>query len=284
LDLSRAKTILIAAFLMLNLFLGYRLWYSPQILQSGLSLTGQDADKARDLLQNAGYELTVAIPRQVPRLSFLHVVRDVSGGAAWAEIFLGQGAQREAGQNGKTIFKKGESSVSIAPNGQVAFSGRVPMSDMPGGSEDDRQLVERFLRERGIWQNDLKFDLITKDGQESVIYRYVQTFQGLPLFFSTVDVTMSDENITEVVVYRVLPQGFSDTDVQVISALDAVEMFVENNSGPHGQRIIDISLGYFSQDYDAARWEIVPVWRIAASDGAAVYINAFTGETESPEM
>jgi hypothetical protein len=44
--------------------------------------------------------------------------------------------------------------------------------------------------------------------------------------------------------------------------------------------IIDFSLGYYSQEYDAERWEIPPVWRIRLDNGEVYYINAFTGNLE----
>lgn len=278
-DLSKAKTILILAFLALNLFLGYRLWLSPQLLQTGRALSGDEAEKARELLVEAGFEPAVAIPRQIPHLALLHVSREQLSSSAWGELFLGENAAVETSENGSTVFSKNGYSVTVAPNGQVVFRGIVTAP--AAGTEDNRQVAERYLRELGLWHDDLKFDGALWRELHGTRYRYVQMYQGFPLFFSALEVVVAEGRFTEIKSYRVSPQGFSQKDIQAISALDAVEVFVELRPRIQEKRIVDISLGYFSEEYDAERWEIPPVWRFVASDGATVYINAFTGEVEA---
>lgn len=281
-DLSKAKTILILAFLLLNLFLSYRLWLSPQPLQASHALSGEDLEKVRDLLRAAGYELTVPIPRQAPRLSLLHVSRESQLAAAWAEIFLGAGVPEPVAANGLTVFTKGESSVTVAPSGQVVFRSAATRKNSLTNLEENRLLAERFLQERGLWREDLKLDFSwPRDAEGGSFFRYVQTYQGFPLFFSTVEVLAASGQVSEVKIYLVASQGLSSKEIQVISALEAVQIFVEQPRSLPAQKIVDISLGYFSEDYDAERWETVPVWRIASADGSAVYINAFSGEVET---
>jgi regulatory protein YycI of two-component signal transduction system YycFG len=279
-DLSRAKTILIVAFLTLNLFLGYRLWFSPQLLLSGQAMTHEEVDRARELLNGAGFELTAAIPRQIPRLSLLDVGREDRNEAEWAMKFFEESLTGRRDEKGNIVFTKGNSRVTVAANGHVSYQGSaIPLT---AGSEDTRQMVEAFMRERNLWRDDLKHDVtLPRDGQGTVRHRFVQTYQGFPLFFCLAEAAVTDNRITELEIYRVVPRGFSGKEIQVISALEAIEMFLEQKVSFSDQRIADISLGYFSADYDAQRWEIVPVWRIADSAGNAVYINAFTGEVET---
>lgn len=280
-DLSKAKTILILAFLLLNIFLGHRIWVSPQQLQAVRVLSGEDLEEARRLLAAAGYELAVPIPRQTPRLSLLHVSREQQPKDAWAEIFLGGSVPGVAADKGLIVFNKEGNSVTVAPSGQVVFRSTATTRKSLISPEENRQLAERFLRERNLWREDLKLDFFRPpDAQGGSFFRYVQTYQGFPLFFSTVEVVVADGQVREVKVYRVVPQSFSPKEIQVISALEAVQMFVKQPSGLRERKIVDISLGYFSEDYDAKRWETVPVWRIAGADGVSVYVNAFTGEVE----
>jgi regulatory protein YycI of two-component signal transduction system YycFG len=279
-DLSRAKTILIVAFLALNLFLGYRLWFTPQLLQTGQALTGEEVERTREILQSAGYELVATVPRQVPRLSLLHVGREDLLETEWAITFFDENVPGIRDSNGNISFYKEDSQVTVSSNGYVLYRGSTEQPTSQ--NEDTRKLTERFLQERDIWRDDLKFDYSQQlDHQGAIRYRYVQTYQGFPLFFSTVEAEVLDGRVTEIFIYRVVPLEFSGEDIQVISALDAVEMFLEQEPNFPEKRIIDISLGYFSEDYDAQRWEIVPVWRIASTGGYAVYINAFTGEHET---
>jgi len=282
LDLSKAKNILILAFLLLNLFLSYRLWFSPQPLQAGRCLSGEDLEKVRVLLTAAGYELAAPIPRQAPRLSLLHVYREPQQSDALVEMFLGADVAESVTTNGLTVFAKEGNSVTVTPSGQVVFRSAAKRKNSLASMEENRQLAELFLQERGLWREDLKLDFFRSRGAKGdSFFRFVQTYHGFPLFFSTVEVLVAAGQVREVTIYRVASQGFSSKEVQVISALEAVQIFVEQPSVMPAQKITDISLGYFSEDYDAERWETVPVWRIAGVDGTAVYINAFNGEVET---
>ncbi|MDW7651706.1 MAG: two-component system regulatory protein YycI [Bacillota bacterium] len=277
-DLSRAKTILIIAFLILNLFLGHRLWVSPQALQAGRALTGEDAEVAREQLQEAGFEMIVPVPRQIPRLSLLHVSRVPYNEKSWAHSFFGEDVPGVVTESGSIRYTKGAETVEVAKNGLVTY--RSDAGDAMG--EDSRQAVERFLKDHRLWHDDLRFDqIIHREEQGESRVRYVQTYQGFPLFFSSVDALVIGGVVSEMTIFRVAPLGFSNNELQVISALDAVTTFLSQEPDFPDKRIADISLGYYSQNYDAERWEIVPVWRIAALDGTVFYINAFTGDAEA---
>lgn len=282
-DLSRAKTILIVAFLMLNAFLGYRLWLSPQSLRAGGSLTGDEVERLRELLQSNGYEIATAIPRQIPRLALLHVARLPRRDSSLVRTFRFDGAPRTPREDGGSLYAREGESLEIAQNGHVVY--RNHNRSGLGLGEETRTQAERYLREMGLWQDDLKIDLnALRDPRGGTRFRYVQTYQGFPLFFCSVEVLLLDGIIVEVSMYQVAPLGFSEREITVISALEAVETFVEQARSLSDRRIVDISLGYYSQDYDAERWEIAPVWRIAVADGTAFYVNAFTGEAETSDL
>ncbi|MBS4030399.1 MAG: two-component system regulatory protein YycI [Clostridiales bacterium] len=278
-DLSRAKTILILSFLSLNLFLGFRLWLSPQYLQTSGVLTNEEAEQARDVLISAGYEVLATVPRQIPRLSLLHVSRLPQQPASWPRSIWGDVTfEQMLTETGNIRYTYGEETLEIATNGVVTLYVNEPLQASAG--EDSRFLVERFLKERKLWSDDLKFDLTVQRAGALVRYRYLQTYQGFPLFFSYTDVKIVDGRLAEVRLYRVVPLGFTEQEIQTVSAAEAADAFVQSADSTENRTIIDISLGYYSQDYDAERWEIVPVWRFAFTDGAVFYINAFTGDAE----
>ncbi len=70
--------------------------------------------------------------------------------------------------------------------------------------------------------------------------------------------------------------------MEVISAAEAVCRVVRE-IGPSLQprRIVQVSLGFYSQEYNAERWEVPPVWRIMLDRGETYYINALTGNREA---
>jgi regulatory protein YycI of two-component signal transduction system YycFG len=276
LDLAKVKTVLIVAFLSLNIFLAYKLWFVPQSLQQGEVLSSEQIAETAELLQKHGFELVQGLPKQIPRMSLLHVVRSPQKPEEWADIFLDEPTRQKHRLGDKTIFWVGESIVEVMDNGKVTF-----ITGLPGtGEESSRTVAERFLRDLGLWQPDFKLDLAVPWREKGYNYRFVQTYQGFPLFFSTINVYVNSGTVQLVEIEQALAVDFSDKDVMVISAQKALEVFVKEAANFPSKRIIDISLGYYSQHYDANSWESAPVWRVATADGQAVYINAFTGEIE----
>ncbi len=276
-DLSRAKTVLIIAFLLLNLFLAFRLWLIPPHLQAGVVLTGEEAEQAKNVLVSAGYEVLTAIPRQIPRLSLLHVSRHPQEPESWpASVWCDANAKRGVDTE-NVSFINGEETLQIAPNGVVTLHFGKP--DRVSTGHELHIFIESFLKERGLWSESLKFDMAMQDGSHTR-YRYLQTYQGFPLFFSYTDVKVVDGRISEIRLYHVLPLEFTGKEIQTVSVAEAADAFVKAAQFSEVKKIIDISLGYYSQDYDAKRWEIVPVWRFALTDGTVFYINAFTGGAE----
>ncbi|NLP36783.1 MAG: hypothetical protein GX357_03945 [Firmicutes bacterium] len=280
-DLSKAKTLLIVAFLGLNIFLGYKLWANPKSLWQGDVLTNEQAEQARELLQAHGFSLQTPIPKQIPQLALLHVARYTRPLSFWLNTFFPECEvqQRRSGQ--ERIFACEHSTLVVYDNGRIVYKAKDSESI---GVESSKAIAERYLREKNLWHNSLRFDLVVVDGMKER-FRFIQTYQGFPLFFCLTEVDLVDGNVTDVKIDQVNPLRFAQQEVTVISALTAIEKFVEEGAQHFTDKtIVDISLGYYSQDYNASRWEVAPVWRIATADGKAFYINAFSGETEGSNL
>ena len=275
-DLSKAKTLLIIAFLSLNIFLGYKLWIAPRSLSPSSGLTQAQREQTEALLKEHGFELKTALPRQIPRLALLNVSRLVQDDAYWVSAFLGAQEVWSQRQEDRTVYTTGQETLTIFANGHVFYTNNLPGID----EANTRVLAERYLRDWKLWQNNMKLDLAVPWGQHGFRYRFVETYQGFPLFFSAIEVYLTDGRPREVHIYQVQPHGFSDKETAVISAQKAVQTFIKEAAAVSSKSIIDISLGYYSLSYDAERWESAPVWRIATQDGGESYINAFTGEVE----
>ncbi|MCR3920971.1 MAG: two-component system regulatory protein YycI [Firmicutes bacterium] len=279
-DLSRVKTVLIVAFLGLNIFLGYKLWLVPQTLRQASVLTREQMEQTAELLAEHGFELEVPLPKQIPRLALLHVSRQQLEDASWVYNFLGEQVPNVQYADGKTVYTVGAASLEVADNGHIVYK-----SGLQGtGGENSRALAERQLREWDLWQHNMKLDLAVPWGQNGYRYRFVQTYQSFPLFFSDVEVFLRDGVLQELHLNQASAHGFGDKEVTVISAQTAIETFVREAPALNKKSIIDISLGYYSLNYDAERWESAPVWRIATADGTSFYINAFTGEAEKSAL
>jgi hypothetical protein len=266
--------------LLLNLFLAGRLWQFPRFLPTAGTLSAAEADQARRALAEAGYDLATMLPRQVPQLALLHVTRRPLVAAEWQRLVFGTTEIEKLAEDGKTVYLRQDERLELTADGRLIYYRPAPAPGGGDAGERNRQAVENFLRERGFWQEDLKYDFSFTDGSGTGYYRYVQVFQRMPLFAGYVEVSVISGAIRKVEVNRLQPLEFSGREVRVISAAEAVAAFINKDLYLPDRRIVDITLGYFSQDYDASRWEIAPAWRVATADGRLLYVNAFTGELE----
>ncbi|HHX74073.1 MAG TPA: hypothetical protein GX699_04135 [Firmicutes bacterium] len=273
-DLSRVKTILICFFLCLNLFLGYKLWLNPQSLRQGSMLSREEIALAENLLVENGFELLTTIPKQIPQLALLHVSRPQEDVSFWVNTFFpdSEVAMMPAGR--KLAGWRGNEYLEVTEDGRVCYRNVMD----PETAELSWAQAERLLRNWDLLTGEIKMDL-ARTTETGSYFRYVQTYQGFPLFFTYIEVFLAENGAVEVQIDRVTPQGFGDRLVTVVSALSALETFVEEADFTN-KKIVDISLGYYSGTYDASRLETAPVWRIAAAGGETFYINAFTGEVE----
>jgi hypothetical protein len=89
-DWSRAKDILIVAFLSLNLFLGFRLWTEMSRYPAATSqVLPEEIAATLDNLAAAGVEVAVPIPRDTPPLPLLQVQVSSLNPQKMAQYFLG---------------------------------------------------------------------------------------------------------------------------------------------------------------------------------------------------
>ena len=148
-DLSRVKTLLIIAFLGLNLFLGYKLWFGRLSPGQGSVLSSSQVEEARQLLSEKGFELQAAIPRQIPQLSLLTVSRRQKEPADWLQLFFA--GEEYTAENAEGGAVPGGRCFSNQENGQVIYK----KNRMTGR---EAATVKATCRSR-LWNDGLKLDL-----------------------------------------------------------------------------------------------------------------------------
>ena len=244
-DLSRVKTLLIIAFLGLNLFLGYKLWFGR--LSPGQGYYSSQVEEARQLLSEKGFELQAAIQANLQLL--LIVSRRQKEPAYWLQLFFaGEEYTAENAEGGRLYLADG-ASLLIRKNGQVIYKKE------PDDGDAEAATAESYLQEQGLWNDGLKLDLLYPVSEDVVCHRYVGTFQGFPLFSCATEVFLQDKQVVEVRINPLVPLGFSENKVTAILALVAVKIFVAAGHNFSERKIADISLGYYSPYYDASSWE-----------------------------
>jgi regulatory protein YycI of two-component signal transduction system YycFG len=288
-NLGRAKLILIIAFAGLNLFLAYHLFWPDFGRLTRMAATAEELRATEAILNEKNYYLETSLDRTVRTGSFLTVSRSLEFQRQVLLRMLQEGAEFSHSDEG-TYYQKDEKTAFIRSNGLIKVI-YTPPHELAGISDslDDREvraLVEKFLLEENLMPTGAVFDYVENISPGARVLHYYQLIDEVAIFTGQLKVIIEGNRIRSVEIYWVHPvEDNPGREMEVLSAIEALSNLVRD-LGPSDepQLITSITLGYFSGEIDAEKWEISPVWRIVMQNEQVYYINAFTGNLEQDSM
>jgi regulatory protein YycI of two-component signal transduction system YycFG len=288
-NLGRAKSILIIAFVGLNIFLGYYLFWPDFGRLTQVAITAEEAQVVESLLDENNYILEVPLERAVQTSNFL----SVAPGLEFQQSIRQRLIDRDA-----SVFEVDGSIYYASENETAVFkpTGLTRISYDPGVflGEDLSQLEQRelknslmqFLEERALVPEGIQFDYLDRSEPGQLTFYYYQVIDEMPVFSGQFKIVLRSDYVVEVEIYWLDPlDRVPSRKMEVISIAEALANLVRI-LGPCDEscRIARIDLGYYSGEYDAEKWEIPPVWRIFFDNQQFYYINAFTGNLEQDSI
>jgi len=290
LNLSRAKTVLICTFLALNIFLCYQLWQDQGSGKFEPFGQKEEITKLESALLNAGLTLETNLPRGTEHAAYLMVKpwtfsprelifcfwEALEGSRKTAPEIKHASRSAEKGWEDRAVyfFGRHELIVSRAGPAILNFHFKEEEAKKIYTEEQARQLVSKIF-----FLHDFVPDYTTSDEKGKVLY-FRQEYEGCPLYAGYISFSLFERH-PSVQFYRLEVVGFAEQKREVIPSSMALLRFLERYEGSKNEEsIVDFSLGYYTREYDAQRWEIPPVWRIRLNNGEIYYINAFTGNPE----
>lgn len=289
-DWPRARAILLAALLLVNLVLAYAIWGPSGIFPE---LTGvplrQQVQQVRATLLERGFDLTAQVPPTPGPMSFLRVEYKptlvIPNGAD--EPSVKPIPAREAVEQGPSL-EPATQAVVYRPRA----SGRATRELKLDNEAQVKAEVQQYLQAERLLPGDAMYTgYYPQAASGTAILEYVPSFQGHPVFSGYLRAEVSSRGIESVTLLWVQPRGFKEAPPKAVrAASEAVLRLVGHleRTGGTRQVVSDIRLGYYAgrsltalQAGAVNGWDTVPVWRIRLSDGAVYFINAFNGELES---
>ncbi len=298
-DWPRAKTYLIVAFLLLNLFLAQPAWVGgvDDLLPLRALRTPSEA-RVKERLNDGGIVLLGRIPNdQVREMPMLAVGFAEPKAEALAEAFFGRaGASLETPEGSRAAVYRsvyGEI-LTVMPQGIVIYRRNLQAIRQARPLDPDQasREAEAFLaRLGGALPAKVEFDVTMPVSADPPIYQvlYVQKHDGRRVFAGYVGVEVASGGVRSVKVLALepLPQKSAARPVRLKTAEEALlalrkELINRRRLLPDQKLLVDrIDLGYYSRPVEwASQWEIPPVWRILTKDGQVYYVNVFTEELE----
>ena len=288
-NLGRAKAILIIAFIGLNLFLGYHLFWPDFGRLTSVAVTAEEMRITEAILKNNNYFLEASLDRAIQTSDFLTVSSTSDIQMQIMGRLIEKGALVQEFEGASIYITTGETTVFNSSGlTQILYDPGIFLAEDSINLElsELKSLVEQFINEKELMPEGIVFDYLEKTEAGSMILYYYQVLDNMPIFAGQLKVIIESDNIKAVEIYwlKLIERG-PVREMEVISATEALTNLVKG-LGPNSEpRMINrIDLGYFSGEYDAEKWEIPPVWRVVLDGQDCYYINAFTGNLEQDSI
>ena len=288
-NLGRAKSILIIAFIGLNLFLGYHLFWPDFGRLTSVAVTAEEMRITEAILKNNNYFLEASLDRAIQTSDFLTVSSTSDIQMQIMGRLIEKGALVQEFEGASIYITTGETTVFNSSGlTQILYDPGIFLAEDSINLElsELKSLVEQFINEKELMPERIVFDYLEKTEAGSMILYYYQVLDNMPIFAGQLKVIIESDNIKAVEIYwlKLIERG-PVREMEVISATEALTNLVKG-LGPNSEpRMINrIDLGYFSGEYDAEKWEIPPVWRVVLDGQDCYYINAFTGNLEQDSI
>ncbi|CAM3952458.1 two-component system regulatory protein YycI [Cohnella lubricantis] len=239
-DWSRAKSVLIIAFLVLNIVLGYQLWTElPERTDASIDWTSLPPETQLNMT-NKGIRLDAEIPTETPAMRDLtYRFEETPGSRANEPVTL------DPQPDTRIVFSTEEL--------QEALSGVIPDLDQ------------------------YRFDNF---GGNEKMFVFNRTVDGWPIFDVKLELYYKNQKITSyrLVPIDILPSDEAKPAQKVLPATKAVANLIDRNYLPAGAVIKEIQLGYHGQILDSETQVSAPSWRVLLEDGEVFYVLAISGE------
>lgn len=264
-DWSRAKTYLIMTFLLLDLVLGYQFWKLRTEQAGYVQSYAEQLTEVRDLLASQKWQIQTEVPRVTATLGYLHV--------RYLDAPTEEWKKRIATATGITFKGPGQLTVDLTDKEISANLEEETMGD---------RLWSQLTT--WVWPKELyKYDRNYEIGKGIGVVKYLQHFNGYPIFSASIDVMIQGDKVTrysQAALDVIREEGPKKQVISAVHALRSLSESIDKTAKSNDNKIIrDIRLGYYSKTYNADEWYLTPVWRVLTAQ-EVYYVNALTGEVE----
>ncbi len=286
-DWSKAKNILIIAFIVTNLLL---VFYLGKDMYSGSDLqiiSDKYLQDVKDHLEENNIRIKGSIPKEILSMPLLMVkYRHIDPEAA-AKQFLGENYTRV--REGR--YTAEDKSLMVLGNKKLVYKNNTSEIIDYGIDEDEAEvLATQFLKEQNLYSSQLVMEQVyygvVKEFDEVPLYKlvYHQTYKNRFLGESYINVYVNYRGVVGMEALLLTTEKTQQAKSKIITASDALlrkmSDIINDNQGEI--LITKIEVGYYfnPEEIQLADWENIasgtafPSWRIILQNGKTYYVEA----------
>lgn len=253
-DLARAKTILIVAFLVLNVILVQQIFFRQAVGDDQKSVTLQENQEVEQLLSNFNISLVEALPIEQKAMSFLELESvSILNETLSTPEYLERGVA--------TIYQQQENRYYYRWT-QDDFSSQNIISNR-----------EAILKDLDSW--------LTKAVYLSDYYNQgKQHYEHYPLFGHEIELVFVDDQLTEWIQHSPVRVTEIEQKTEVLAAATALRRLPEVLANK-SVTVLKIEAGYYSRFTEEDIIIVPPIWRFTLDNQQQISVNALSGQIEA---
>ena len=274
-DWSKAKNVLIIAFVITNIFLIYHIQkdvFNKEVLSEN---NENKVKEVIDILEKRNIKVKATVPVEVPELPLLEVEYITYDTEEMEQLFLEDNSS-EAYINEQLSF--------LSNNKVLRYERNLEgMSSRITNEKQARQEAERFLEKYGFMGSDVIYwnNSIT-DKQYEILFK--QKHKGRILEHSYMICTVSELGVIAFERMWLRPLELGNTKMDIFPAAKGLLKFMDEYGSYKEAVITDISLVYwldllkddFTNLENIESGTAIPAWRIELENGETSFIPAFS--------
>ena len=278
-DWSKAKNILIVAFIFTNIFLTYVL-FSVNQDQEKVEVEDQFIEDVVALLAKKSIKVETDIPKKIPSLPIVSVEYEVYDVQKVLKNFLG--SYKEELENGTKLYRDGKRTVKFQTNNKRLIyedEGLLKQEIIGEISEEEAiNKAEEFIISHGFDLNNTKLSFVLlEDGRYKLFYN--KEMDGVSVEQTNMVIELSSQGIMRFERYWINKVGREKQILKPTSAPKALLRLLARDEY-HGKTIKKIEICYYFNidDYkdkdlkDSKGGLAVPTWKFVFQDGEKVFL------------
>jgi regulatory protein YycI of two-component signal transduction system YycFG len=278
-DWSKAKTILIIALLITNIFLAYFLFGDQEV--GNAVLDPEFLEETEELLGRNGIVLDAQVPTETQQLYNLTVEYEEMMPGTINERFFGSQGAINRNEGAVVEIHHGDEVITLINEKLMIYENSGAETGMPMEDLDQAvDLAKGFLEERGYWTDDMGLSYWRKT-ERGYYLDFTKIFQDSYIELSYTVVIIEDGRIARMERTWLNTKEMEETDYKIVPAPKAILELLSMEDASN-KTITDISLSYYfdpeKQDYlddyqQAKEGRAVPAWRVQFQDGYNVILD-----------
>ncbi len=277
-DWSKAKNILIIAFIITNILLAYVLINSRT---TNVPIVGDDFIKdVKGFLLEKNIKLAVDIPKNIPSLPLFRIKYEMYNPEDIAYRFLGKDYTTET-IKGYEYYTNGNEKIAVKDSNEIIYENNNTNSIYNNLTPKKAEhLAKDFIKDKGFSDEDCKLSIINYEGQVYYV-EYTKVIDGFYFEKSYMRFTISSYGITKFERYWIeSAEPDESTTVTVMSAPRALLKLLTMEEA-HGKTIEEIAICYYldpqkhigvNDPNNTKGGKTTPAWRIIFDDGTKIFL------------